>query len=63
MGIKIFNILLFFQNLQRRDLQERYTEEHRGVINQYFGTRDLFRKSEFERYGDSLKTLLEKQNY
>jgi hypothetical protein len=38
MGIKLFNILLFFQNLQGRDLQERHTEEHCGATDQYFGT-------------------------
>jgi hypothetical protein len=38
LAIKIFNILLFFQNLQGRDLQERHTGEHCGATDQYFGT-------------------------
>jgi hypothetical protein len=43
-------------------LQERHTGEHCGAT-EYFGTTKLFRRSEFEGYGDSLKTLLEQQNY
>jgi hypothetical protein len=43
-------------------LQERHIGEHCGVA-EYFGTTKLFRRSEFEGYGDSLKTLLEQQNY
>jgi hypothetical protein len=37
-------------------LEERHTGEHCGV-EKYFGTTKIFRKSGFEGYGDSLKTL------
>jgi hypothetical protein len=61
LGIKIFSTLLFCQNLQGRDLQKRHTRENYGVAYQYFGTVDLFKRSEFEGYGDSLKTLHSKK--
>jgi hypothetical protein len=44
-------------------LKERHSGEHYGETNQYFGTKDLFRRSGFEGYGDSFKILLEQQNY
>jgi len=37
--------------------------EHYGASDQYFGTTDLFRRSNFEGYVDSFKTLLEQKNY
>jgi hypothetical protein len=37
-------------------LEERHIGEHCGA-EEYFGTTKIFRKSGFEGYGDSLKTL------
>jgi hypothetical protein len=40
----------------------RHIGEHCGAT-EYFGTTELFRISELEGYGDSIKTLLEQINY
>jgi hypothetical protein len=41
-------------------LEERHIGEHCGA-EEYFGTTKIFRKSGFEGYGDSLKTLQKKK--